>query len=118
MEIITDYYRAKESLKLMNVYFHAKNIEKQAQVILPDGIEKCSQQHYCYLLLSCLVNHSMKSSTLHKNLCSLYENKSEVFSPEQVVATYRNNDSGLAGLFRTYLHVRYPNESAKRWIAS
>ena len=117
MEITTDLYRAKESLKLMDAYFANKNIKNQAQVILPDGVEKYGQQHYCYLFLSCLLNHGMKSSTLHENLQSLYQNKIEVFSPEYVFTSYKDNYSDLADLLRTYIHVRYPNESAKRWIA-
>lgn len=101
----------------MDVYFAHENGKNQAQVILPEGIEKGSQQHYCYLFLSCLLNHGMKSSALHENLRAFYEKKPEVFSPEYVVTAYKDHPSDFADLLRTFLHVRYPNESAKRWIA-
>jgi len=117
MGITTNLYRAKECLELMAAYFADKNIENQAQVILPDGIERFSQQHYCYLFLSCLLNYGMRSSVLHQSLQTLYDNKPEIFSPGYIVATYKDNCGDLAELLRTAVHVRYPNEAAKRWIA-
>lgn len=109
--------KAINSLKLMHNYFTNKEIENKAQVVLPNVIEHNSSQHFCYLFFSCLLNFGMRSNILHENLCLLYETNSEIFSPQYIVENYSNNYTKLAKLLSSKVHIRYPNECAKRWIA-
>ena len=117
MSITIDIQQAELSLKKMHQYFSVREIAEQAQVKLPQNIEKLSPQHYCYLFFSCLANYGMKSSVLHENLCLLYEHKPELFAPAYIVSTYANKLSDLATILKSNVHIRYPNECTKRWFA-
>ncbi len=107
---------AETCLNILHNYFSDKNIEGQAQVVLPKSIIPNSKVHYQYLFYSCLLNYGMKSTSLHKNMIYLYEQYPNVFSPGYVVEKYSKDYTDLADVLRSYVHVRYPNECAKRWI--
>lgn len=83
---------------------------------MPKSIELRSAEHYRYLFYSCLLNYGIKSTTLHENLRHLYEQYLDLFSPNYIVEFYPNCYTELADILRSYIHVRYPNECAKRWI--
>ena len=116
MEIKTNLINAEIGLRAMHAFFANKNIQEQAQVVIPNSIELRSVEHYRYLFYSCLLNYGMKSTTLHENLRHLYEQYSHLFSPNYIVELYSNSYTELAAILRSYIHVRYPNECAKRWI--
>lgn len=116
MNIKINFYNAEIALKTMRFYFASKSIHGQAQVIVPGSIASHSAAHYRYLFYSCLLDYGMKSSVLHENLLQLYEHHPEFFLPGYIIEAYSNDHVGLANLLRSYTHVRYPNECAKRWI--
>lgn len=116
METKTNLNNAENGLKAMHTYFADKDIQGQAQIVVPASIELYSATHYRYLFYSCLLNYGMKSSVLHENLVHLYEKRSNLFLPGYIIETYSNDYVELADILRSYIHVRYPNECAKRWI--
>lgn len=116
IEIKVNLDNAQNSLAIMHTYFSDKNIEGQAQVPIPASIMPFSAAHYRYLFYSCLLNYGVKSSVLHQNMLAFYETHPNLFLPNCVIQKYSNNYSELADLLRTHIHVRYPNECAKRWV--
>lgn len=108
---------AEKSLSVLHAFFSQQDIKTQAEVLLPSTITYNSAQHYCYLFYSCLLNYGMKSSLLHSSLRAFYDLYPEMFSPKYIVNEFKTNNNNLAVLLKTYVHVRYPNECAKRWIS-
>ncbi len=107
---------ASVCLKKMHEYFSTIDINTQATVMLPSKVEYGSENHYRYLFYSCLLNYGMKSSLLHKNLITLYEQMPFLFSPEYIYKNYDGDYNSLAEVLRSYVHVRYPNQCAKNWF--
>lgn len=116
MEMKINLYNAELSLKVMHTYFVNKDIQKQTQITVPKSIILYSATHYCYLFYNCLINYGIKSNILHENLLRLYEQRPNLFSPSYIMETYSINYEELAKILRSNIHVRYPNECAKRWI--
>lgn len=116
MEIKANIDNAQKSLEIMHTYFGSRNIEGQAQVPIPKSIIPFSDAHYRYLFYSCLLNYGVKSSTLHNNMLLFYDSHPSLFLPGWVTEKYFNDYSELADLLRSHIHVRYPNECAKRWV--
>lgn len=112
----TSFHNAEIALKTLQFYFADKSIQGQAQVVVPKSISLNSAAHYRYLFYSCLLDYGTKSKVLHKNLLQLYEQHPDLFLPTYIIETYSNDYTSLADLLRSYTHVRYPNECAKRWI--
>lgn len=116
MDIKPNFHNAETGLKAMHSYFASKSIQGQAQVVVPPSIELHSAAHYRFLFYSCLLDYGMRSRVLHENLLLLYEQHPYLFSPSYIMNNYSDTHVGLAALLRSYTHVRYPNECARRWI--
>lgn len=117
MSIFINFNNAEKSLEVLHTFFANQEIQKQAQITLPKSIKPFSTDHYLYLFYSCLINYGMKSSTLHENLLKFYEHSPEYFVPSNIVHKYSYSYFHLAELLRLNIHVRYPNECARRWLA-
>lgn len=117
METQINMNKAIISLQQMDIYFSKQGFLGQAEITVPKSIKHGSINHYLYLFFGCLVNYGVKSSKLHQNLVNLYEYNPLVFNPSYIISNYEGNHIELSKLLRSTLHIRYPNESAKRWIA-
>lgn len=116
MNIKINPNNAEIGLKAMHIYFTDKNIQGQAQVIVPASIELFSAAHYRFLFYSCLLDFGVKSNVLHENMLHLYKQRPNLFLPSYIFEVYSDDYTELATILRSYTHVRYPNECAKRWI--
>ena len=117
MKYTTDAKNAVRSLHKMHEYFSKQDINTKATVLLPKTMERGSEIHYRYLFYSCLLNYGMKSSVLHEGLKKLFENMPLLFSPQYICENYTDSYTELATILRSFVHVRYPNQCAKNWVA-
>ncbi|MBM4401758.1 MAG: hypothetical protein FJ044_00740 [Candidatus Cloacimonetes bacterium] len=65
-----------------------------------------------FLFLVTVLDYGMKSVVLYKGANNLFRERRELLQPKNLI---RVEEKVLSGILQKFLHVRFPNEAAKRW---
>lgn len=68
-----------------------------------------------FLFLVTVLDYGMRSTILYQGANDLFQEKRELLSPNKLS---KMEEKDLADLLLRFLHVRFPNEAAKRWIVN
>jgi len=68
-----------------------------------------------FLFLVTVLDYGMRSTVLYKGANDLFKERRELLDPKKLS---KIDEKRLAGLQLQFLHVRFPNEAAKRWLAN
>ena len=75
-----------------------------------NGQEKAS-----FLFLVTVLDYGMRSTILYQGANDLFKEKRELLDPKNLS---KANEKGLAKTLLQFLHPRFPNEAAKRWVVN
>jgi len=65
------------------------------------------------MFYSCLLNYGMRSEIYHQNLINAYDKFRDLFNPNYIITI---QEEELKNLLIKYIHPRYPNIGAKKWM--
>lgn len=102
-KLVTDF-RARKG-----VFKNRINVEDW----VPDWANK--QEKANFLFLVTVLDYGMKSTILYQGANDLFKEKKELLDPRKLS---RANEKELAKTLLQFLHARFPNEAAKRWVAN
>lgn len=102
-KLVTDF-RARKG-----VFQNRINVEDR----VPDWANK--QEKVVFLFLVTVLDYGMRSTTLYQGANDLFKEKRDLLDPKKLSKV---GERMLARLLLQFLHVRFPNEAAKRWVAN
>ena len=80
---------------------------------VPDWANK--QEKACFLFLVTVLDYGMRSTILYQGANDLFKEKRDLLDPKILS---KAEDKELAKTLLQFLHPRFPNEAAKRWVAN
>ena len=73
------------------------------------------QEKACFLFLVTVLDYGMRSTILYQGANDLLKERRELLDPKNLS---RADEKELAKTLLQFLHPRFPNESAKRWVVN
>ncbi len=80
---------------------------------VPDWANR--QEKAVFLFLVTVLDYGMRSTTLYQGANELFKERRELLDPKRLS---RADEKRLAKLSLQFLHARFPNEAAKRWVVN